>query len=90
MKRLIVLLLILAVATTLVGCREDLSPNEDKPINGGTNRTVRVYVDGAVEASGYYDVAVGTDVQTVILTKARLCLNGVLPTTDTPQSATGK
>lgn len=79
MKRLIVLLLILAVATSLVGCRDDLSPVKDKPINGGNNRTVRVYVDGAVEDPGYYDVAVGTDVQTVILTKARLCLNGVLP-----------
>lgn len=79
MKRLMVLLVILAVATSLVGCRDEMSPVGDKPINGGTNRTVSIYVDGAVENPGYYDVAVGTDVQTAVLTKAVLSMSGALP-----------
>lgn len=80
MLRRYVALMLALLSLFLFGCRDGmLTPSEDKFSPDNSTRLVSVYIDGAVENSGYHSIAEGTDVQTAVL-GAVLCEYGVLPT----------
>lgn len=71
--------LLVVVLSLSCGCRDGVSPSGDKQLPDKQTKTISLYICGAVEHPGFYDVPEGTDVQTAVLEYARICDNGVLP-----------
>lgn len=78
-RKIAILLVLIMVVCLFCGCRNDrLTPNDEKDFNGGKETSVQVYICGAVQNPGWYDLPQGVDVQTAV-EKAVLCDNGILP-----------